>query len=253
MKKAIGYLKRGKYISLLTLLCMAFAYIADFRYYINESIYAAFNLGNLGEFGTKLIVSVLVAVFAAVGWAVGLLTAFLTRKKQVRAVTLYWLSGLFAIVALFFAPYNLQLLMPSTIMQNIAMIACIAHIVFILVDMWLFAWAICTGCIEVCKQSGIKGVVCISVFAIVATVLGFVSAACRWSFVIQTAVYGSVLAFFNVLNAAFEDGKEAEENSHVEVRCRKAYVYAVLIAITVLLIVVLIGTYFMTEQHIAIA
>lgn len=250
MKKTIDMFKKGKYISLLTVLCLAFSFAANFRYYINESVYAAFNLGNLGAFGQKLQVSVLVAVFAALGWAAGLLTAFLTRKKRADAVTLYWISGMFAIVALFFTPYNLQLLMPSTIMQNIAMIACIAHIVFILIDMWMFSCAFCVGSADAYGQSAKSGIVTICVAAVIATVLAYVSVASKWSFVVQTAVYGSILTALNVLHAAFP---EKENVTSAETVCvRSGVKTGAFAAATLLFAAVLIGAYFITEKFIAI-
>lgn len=254
MKTLLNDLKKAKYISLLILVCMTFTFAADFRYYINQSVYAAFNLGNLGAFGTKLYVSVLVAVFAAIGWGAGMLTAFLTRKKKVNAVTLYWLSGMFAVVMLFFTPYNLQLLMSATIMQNIVMIDCIAHIVFILVDMWLFAWALCAGSRDVLMRKEKYGIAIISVVAAVATALAFASIACKWSFVIQTAVYGSILTALNVFHAAFperEEGEEIKEISCAGSSGRKELIVAA--AVTILFIAVLVGAYFITEQYIAIA
>lgn len=254
MKRLLNDLKKAKYISLMILVCMTFTFAADFRYYINQSVYAAFNLGNLGAFGTKLYVSVLVAVFAAIGWGAGMLTAFLTRKKKVNAVTLYWLSGMFAVVMLFFTPYNLQLLMSATIMQNIVMIDCIAHIVFILVDMWLFAWVLCAGSRDVLMRKEKYGIAIISVVAAVATALAFASIACKWSFVIQTAVYGSILTALNVFHAAFperEEGEEIKEISCAGSSGRKELIVAA--AVTILFIAVLVGAYFITEQYIAIA
>lgn len=249
MKRYLENLRRGKYFSLLALLCLAFVYASSFRFYVNESVYAAFDLGNLGEFGKKLDVSVLIAVLAALGWAGGLLTAYLTRKKRVGAVTLYWLAGMFAIVALFFTPYNLQLLMPSTVMQNIAMILCIAHILFVFVDMWLFAWAFFAGSKDVCGQCGRYGAIVVTAFAVVAAVLAYLSITFKWSFVVQSAVYGCTLTAVNVLHAAFpesDDGVSAPESRDVRISA------AMTAVVTVVFAAVLAGAYFITENLIAI-
>lgn len=249
MNTTLNTFRKGKFLSFLTLLCVAFSFVSGFRYYINESVYAAFDLGNLGEFGKELKVSVLVAVFAALGWAIGLLAAFLTEKKKINAVTLYWLSGLFAIVALFFNPYNLQLLMPDTIMQNIAMIACIAHVVFILVDAFVFAWAVSAGSKEVLLA--VKGKIGIAVVissAAVATVFAFVSLVFKWSFVIQTAVCGGILTAVNVLHAAFPE-KESEVGADAEATRTYSRIGMVAVAVvTLLFAAVLIGAYFITEN-----
>lgn len=250
MNEVLNNLKKGKYVSFFTLICLAFSYASNFRYYINENVYAAFDLSNLGEFGKALKVSVLVVVCAALGWAIGFLTAFLTGKKKINVVTLYWLSGMFAIVALFFTPYNLQLLMPATIMQNIAMIACIAHVAFILVDVWLFSWAIFVGSREVCAAGGRTGVVAIAASAIVACVLAYVSIVCKWSFVIQVSVYGGIIIFINILNAAFSD--KMSEEKKCELRCCDKMMVAVAAVETALFLAVLIGVYFITENQIAI-
>lgn len=250
MNKTFGKLRTGKYLSFLAVLCLAFCYAANFRYYVNQSVYAAFDLRNLGEFGQKLHVSVLIAALAAIGWAAGLVTAYLSRKKKANAVTLYWLSGLFAIVALFFTPYNLQLLMPSTVMQNIATVACIAHFVFVAVDMWMFAWAFSVGYEDVCAQSGSCGEISVIITAIIAAVLAFVSMAYRWSFVLQTSVYGGALAALNVLHAAFPESRTQKTAKDVPEDARlKALAYT---AVAVLLAAVMVCAYFVTEKEIAI-
>lgn len=250
MKEVFDKIKRGKYISFVLVICIAFTYAAEFRYYIYENVYSAFNLGNLGEFGTKLSVSVLTAVFAALGWVAGLLTAFLTDKKKINVVTLYWLSGIFAIVALFFTPYNLQLLMPSTIMQNVAMIACIAHLVFMVADIWLFSWAICSGGNDVARQVKFKGTAFAVSAAATALVLAILSVRYKWSFVWIIAVYGCILTVLNVLHAAFPDKDETAESLETEVSFTEKITLRA--AVTAMFAAVLIGAYFITEAHIAI-
>lgn len=252
MSTIVKKCKEVKYLSLFLLTCMAFTFAAEFRYYVNQNIYAAFNLGNLGAFGANLSVSVLIAVFAALGWAAGIFTAWLTRKKQIGAVTLYWLSGMFAIVALFFTPYNLQLLMPSTIMQNIAMIACIAHIVFILVDMWLFAWAICVGSQALCLQ-GQKGLIIQSAIAVVATILAYLAVSLSWSFSICVAVYGGMLIVINILHAAFPEPDSVCCDDAEAVVPNDKVLWIARAVVTGLMLAVLIGAYYITESHIAIA
>lgn len=250
MNNAISKLKKAKYISLLALMLLIFSYAAQFRYYINANIYAAFNLGNLGPIGQKLNVSILVAVFCALGWAIGLLTAFLTRKKDINAVTLYWLAGMFAIVALFFTPYNLQLLMPDTILQNIAMIACIAHIVFIFADMWIFAWAFCQGCKDLYSQGKNEAFVLIPSAAVAAMILSYFASAYMWSFSICVSVYGTVLTAINVLHAAFDKN----DNCNMEITSTDNIKILTLTgAVTLILMTVIAGAYFITENNIAIS
>lgn len=250
MNRILENVRRGQYVSLFAVLSLTFYYAADFRYYVNRSVYSAFDLGNLGAFGQKLRVSVLIAVFAALGWAIGVLTAFLTRKKRINSVTLYWLAGLFAIVALLFTPYNLQLLMPSEIMQNIAMISCIAHIVFVFADMWIFAWTFCVGVIRACAQSGRYYAALISSIAVVAAVLAYLSIALGWSFVALTSVYGCVLAALNILHAAFPERTTQDENAKTSV-CPRVTAVTVL-SVSLLFAAVLIGACFITENLIAI-
>lgn len=254
MNNVMKKIKSAKHISFFVLILLAFTYVAEFRYYINENIYSAFDLGNLGEIGKKLSVSVLVAVFCVLGWALGMLTGFLTRKKNIRVTTLYWLSGMFAIVALFFTPYNLQLLMSDTILQNIAMIACIAHIVFILVDMWIFAWALCVGSKNIYLQSSREAFIIIPSVGIIAMVLSYLTSAFTWSFSISTSIYAVILTLINIVDSFFDKDETCllcQDAEKTKTDCIKSW--SINGILTLIFLVVLIGTYFITENNIVIS
>lgn len=235
------------------LMLMIFSYAAQFRYYINSDIYSAFNLGNLGEFGQKLNVSLLVAVFCTLGWTAGLITAFLFRKKNVNTVLLYLFSGLFAITALLFTPYNLQLLMPDTILQNIAMILCIAHIVFIFADMWLFSFTFCSGCKDLYLKSENEAFVIVPTIAVIAVILSYFANAYMWSFSICIAIYSTTLVVINLLHSvfSFESGKKS-----IEYPMPTKYDLIKLLmltgCVTLLLVTLITGAHFITENNIAI-
>lgn len=107
MTSKLDSLKNGKHISFLLLASITFTYLSSFRLYINENIYKAFDLSNIGPIGRKLNVSVIIAVVMVLGWILGTITARFTSKKIKNNTTLYWMSSLFAIVALMFTPYNL--------------------------------------------------------------------------------------------------------------------------------------------------
>lgn len=218
---------------------------SDFRYYIYENIYKSFNLGNLGAIGAELNVSVLVAVLAAAGWVAGMLTAVFTRNKAVSGTLPYWLAGMFAVVALLFTPYNLQLLMPTQIMQNIAMIGCIAHIVFMFADMWVFAWALCRGIYS--AMSSETGAQSAALAVIVAAVLALLTVIFKWHFAICIAVYAGVLVALNTVRAV-TDGKVYNQVAS----CNITRFSVACAAVTLLFVAVLAASYFVTEAYIAI-
>lgn len=245
MKNIFVRLKRGGYVSYLLTALTAFLYAAQFRYYINSDIYKAFDLGNLGAFGADLSVSVLVAVLAAVGWAGGAATAFFTRKKGLRSGTAYWIAGMFALVALLFTPYNLQLLMPTTNQQNISMICCIANIVFMLVDMWVFSFALLRGGARLAESEGLAGAVYACCAAAVATAPAFAAVAAEWPFAVCVGIYAALLTVLSTVKLFFP-----EEECACDVAGGRTY--AVSGIVTALFVAVLAGAYFITEAHIAL-
>ena len=231
MKNIFVRLKRGGYVSYLLTALTAFLYAAQFRYYINSDIYKAFDLGNLGAFGADLSVSVLVAVLAAVGWAGGAATAFFTRKKGLRSGTAYWIAGMFALVALLFTPYDLQLLMPTTNQQ--------------IIDMWAFSFALLRGGARLAESEGFAGAVYACCAAAVATALAFAAVAAEWPFAVCVGIYAALLTVLSAVKLFFP-----EEECACDVAGGRTY--AVSGIVTALFGAVLAGAYFITEAHIAL-
>ena len=182
---------------------------------------------------------------AAVGWAGGAATAFFTRKKGLRSGTAYWIAGMFALVALLFTPYNLQLLMPTTNQQNISMICCIANIVFMLFDMWAFSFALLRGGARLAESEGLAGAVYACCAAAVATAPAFAAVAAKWPFAVCVGIYAALLTVLSAVKLFFP-----EEECSCDVAGGRAY--AVSGIVTALFVAVLAGAYFITEAHIAL-
>lgn len=242
-------IKDGKYISLVSALLLFITFLTGLRYYINQNIYKAFNLGNLGAFGAKLEVSVLVLIFMGVGYLLGVGLFYLTRKHidPRTRVTLYSVSGLFAIIILLIQPYNLQLMLPGVNQQNVVMINCIAIIVFGAIETTLLSWALNVHIFNF--SQGIKRVdiiylVCAVAFAIV---IALISVAHGFSFAICVAVYASVLLGINILHSFFVD-KEIMTN-----QVEKSIFTWMQVSMCALVVVLLLCGYFIVEPMIAIA
>lgn len=248
IKNIYKTIKDGKYISLVSALLLFTTFLTGLRYYINQNIYKAFNLGNLGAFGAKLEVSVIVLIFMGVGYLLGVGLYYLTRKhiKPRTCVTLYSVSGLFAIIILLIQPYNLQLMMSGVNQQNLVMINCIAIIVFGAIETTLLSWALNVHIFSF--SQGIKRVdiiylVCAVAFAIV---IALISVAFEFSFAICVAVYASVLLGVNILHSFVVD-KEIMTN-----QATQSIFTWIQVGMCALVVVLLLCGYFIVEPMIAI-
>lgn len=249
MKRFILRLRSEKVLSLTAALLTTFTFLTAFRYYVNENVYKAFTLGNLGQFGNGLFVSVIVPVLLAVGFLVGFLSWFFTKKKlKPRAsVTIYAISGLFAIVILLIQPYNLQLLLPAVNQQTVVMVNFIAIAVFGAVELALLTWGILFHLAELRKLMNARilvSIVCICAFAVVISLL---TAALKWPFAVCLAIYASVLCGVNIVHSLFYE----KESSFAEY---KAYRWSMIApAIFAFLIaILLICGYYIVEPMIAL-
>lgn len=238
MKNAWNKLKQGKYLSLFMASLLLFTYLAGARYYLYENIYKAFNLGNLGAFGAKLHVSVLLPVLMTAGVLLGALFAFLTRKKvnMKTSVTLYTWSALFVIAFCFFTPYHLQLLLPAQILQNLAMINCIAVMVFSAVAVALLSWSVFT-------HLNVLGISCGStcgVTAVVCVLLGFlvaVTAVCfQASFRGCVMLYTGILFLVNILCTLFDMKSDLSGEKNGERRFVSRFALAAFLMVAALVI-----------------
>lgn len=239
MKSLRNNIVKGKYGSFLATSLLLFAYLMDARYYLYENIYKAFQLGNLGPVGARLQVSILMPVLMALGVLTGWLLSFLFRKKTSgrTLIVLYTLCALFAIVFLFFTPYHLQLLMPSQIMQNLAMINCIAVMVFAAVDAALFSWAVFSHLTVMKKQGGRLGGIVLLVCAVLAFGAGSLLMEARGSFPIYVGLYAGILIIINSLHSiiGWENHPEPEGNPD------KFFVFAGALTAFLMLAAIVIG------------
>lgn len=249
IKNIYKTIKDGKYISLVSALLLFTTFLTGLRFYINQNIYKAFNLGNLGAFGTKLELSEIVPVFMGVGFLLGVGLYYLTRKhiKPRTSVTLYSVSGLFAIIILLIQPYNLQLMLSGVNQQNLVMINCIAIIVFGAIETTLLSWAFNVHIFSFSqgiKRADIIYMVCAVAFAIV---IALISVAYAFSFAICVAVYASVLLGVNILHSFVVD-KETMTN-----QATQSIFTWIQVGTCALVVVLLICGYFIVEPMIAIA
>lgn len=245
----LNRIKSTKYISILSAMLILFTYIANLRYYISSNIFRAFNLGNLGAFGTKLTISLICVVFMSLAYVLGVLLAYFTRKKTSnnKIAALYFLSGLMALGLLIFTPYNLQLLMPSQNLQNIAMINVIAVMVFALADVLVFSWGLNLHIAKIASESGVVDIVHVGVAAVVATIFAVLTLTLSWSFTICITVYSSILMAVNILHA-FVANKD-DKIKRLELN-KKSYII-VIVAALLALVLLLVG-YFVAEAKIAL-
>lgn len=205
MKSILKNAADTKAVSCFSCALLLFTYLADARRYLYDNIYTAFDLGNLGAFGARLSVSVLLPVLMAFGVAVGAALAFAVRRRAARSlpVVLYTLSALFVVVFLFFTPYNLQLLLPSQIGQNLAMIGCIAVLVFCAVDTAVFSLSLLVHRQLLGRSAGRHGGVLVLLLLGLAAAGALALTFCHAPFGVCTAVFAGVLLFANILDAAF--------------------------------------------------
>lgn len=249
IKNISNRIKTGKYISILSALLLFMTFLTGVRYYINQNIFKSFNLGNLGAFGTKLEVSVIVLIFMGLGCILGFGLYYLTRKRinQRTCVTLYSVSGLFAIIILLIQPYNLQLMLPAVNQQNIAMINCIAIIVFGAVETLLLSWALNVHIARLSQNFTRIDLVYFVCVVVIATLTALLCVGYGISFAICVAVYASVLLGVNILHSFVVDKdaikQECKINNNTWIAHGCLYVVAV---------VLLLCGYFIVEPMIAI-
>lgn len=256
--KTATYLRNKKYMSFALTAILLFAYAVCMRFYINQNIYKAFNLGNLGEIGQKLFVSTIMAVVSAIGFGLGFLLSFLTKKKASaqRTNILYSLSSVFTVIMLLFTPYNIQLLMPDQILQNIAMINCIALIFFSFVDICLLSWTLNSQiCLwsknlvaDVFSKSDISVCSCIAVLSLA---LAVIVLALKGSVETLFAVIASLLLILNIADGIAPRPSFQEDGQKPLAYFRKTSVVCYAVLAATFIVSIIIG-YYITESLIAI-
>lgn len=250
IKNTLNKIKTGKYISIISAILLFTTFITGLRYYINQNIFKSFNLGNLGAFGTKLEVSVIVLVFMGLGYLLGFGLYIITRKrtKQRTLITLYSASSLFAIIILLVQPYNLQLMLPAVNQQNIAMINCIAIIVFSGIEILLLSWALNLHIFSLLQNITRVDLIYIVCSVVVATLISLLCVAYGVSLAICAAVYTSILLSVNIIHS-FTVDKETITPIQCKITNSMWIAHACL---AILAIVLMLSGYFIVEPMIAI-
>lgn len=199
MKNMLKALKKNRYISLFLIFMILFTYLSGLRLYIYENINKSFTLIRLGA--EWIDISALASILLALGVVVGAVIALFIRKKISMNLTtmLYALSGLFAIVLLFFTPYNLQLLMPATNLQNITSINLIAVLFFSTIDVALFTLVLGTHILF--NIWDITGTIVLAMSIIISVIISMLATVFVWSFIVCIGVYASILLLINTVNS----------------------------------------------------
>lgn len=250
IKNTLNKIKTQKYISIFSAILLFTTFITGLRYYINQNIFKSFNLGNLGAFGTKLEVSVIVLVFMGLGYLLGFGLYILTHKrtKQRTLIILYSALSLFAIIILLVQPYNLQLMLPGVNQQNIAMINCIAIIVFGGIEILLLTWALNLHIFCLFQNITHVDLIYIACSVVVATLISLLCVGYGVSFAICVAVYTSMLLGVNIIHS-FTVDKETITPIQCKITNSMWIAHACL---AVLAIVLMLSGYFIVEPMIAI-
>lgn len=211
MKKLNKEMKNQKPISFLLTGLLLFTFLAGVRLYLFENIYKAYNLGNLGGVGAKLNVSVIVAGFLAISVIIGLVLSLLTKNKlrENSSATFCFISGLATIVFLFFTPYNLQLVLPTQIMQNLAMINCIAVMVFSLVVSSIFVYTIVIQIIQLCQSNKKSFLVLLGVSVFACLVISMLTVSLNWSFSILANFYAWCLLIISLADILWSKSNQS--------------------------------------------
>ena len=151
-------------------------------------------------------------------------------------------SALLGVIILFFTPYQLSLLSPTTNGQNIATINLI--VVFLgAAEVCLLTVSIGSHFAEYFKDGSLAPLVAAFICASVAVVLSLLAAEFTWSFTICTAVYAAVLLAVNMVNSFIQ--KKGDEYTDAPVRDYKIYIVCAIIIL--LALGVAVGGHFLCE------
>lgn len=246
MKKLFHVLKNRRYISLLSAFLLLFTYLAATRSYIYENINKSLYFIQTGSPNVSVGATVTGTLVAAA--VLGVILCWLLRDKftERSTIVLYLISAFFAIVLLFFTPYNLSLSSPETNGQNIATICMILVIFLSCVGVILFTMAIGSHFAEYFKDGSFAPQIAAFICAAIAVVLSLLAAEFTWSFTICTAVYAGVLFAVNIVNCFIQ--KKGDEYTDAPVRDYKIYIVCGVIIL--LALGVAIGGHFFSDPAI---
>lgn len=208
MKKVLENLRKNKYFTLFFAIMLMFAYMGGARKYIYDNCTKIFDLSRMGSPWFNL--SAGFAVLMAIAVCVGVLLAFLLRKKISIdwVIAGYGLGGVVSVLTLLFTPYNLQILSPSTQLDAFATVTFIAVFVFSLVTVVLLSAAISSHILIATHQTGMIAIIVSCAEIAIATLFICLSVAFNWSLQIYLIVLTALLLVFYTVNVFDKSGEE---------------------------------------------
>lgn len=243
MKKVFQVLKNRRYISLLSAFLLLFTYLAATRSYIYENINKSLVFGQTGTPDISVGATVTGTLVAAA--VLGVIICWFARDKFTERTTinLYIIAAFWAIVLLFFTPYNLSLLSPTTNGQNIATINLIVVVFLGAAEVCLLTVSIGSHFAEYFKDGSLAPLVAAFICAAISVVLSLLAAEFTWNFVVCTAVYAGVLLTVNIVNGFIQ--KSGDEFTDAPVHDYKIYIVCAVIIL--LALGVAVGGHFLCE------
>lgn len=152
-------------------------------------------------------------------------------------------SALLGVMILFFTPYQLSLLSPTTNGQNIATINLIVVVFLCAAEVCLLTVSIGSHFAEYFKDGSLAPLVAAFICAAISVVLSLLAAEFTWNFVVCTAVYAGVLLAVNIVNGFIQ--KSGDEFTDAPVRDYKIYIVCAIIIL--LALGVAVGGHFLCE------
>ncbi len=152
-------------------------------------------------------------------------------------------SALLGVMILFFTPYQLSLLSPTTNGQNIATINLIVVVFLGAAEVCLLTVSIGSHFAEYFKDGSLAPLVAAFICAAISVVLSLLAAEFTWNFVVCTAVYAGVLLAVNIVNGFIQ--KSGDEFTDAPVHDYKIYIVCAVIIL--LALGVAVGGHFLSE------
>jgi hypothetical protein len=198
MKKLYIKFIEDKYTPLFVTLLALFINIIGFRYYVFENIYILVNLSNLGGVGQRLFVTDLLNYSLIGGLILAVILISLTHKKlKERAITkVMCVWAVFLWLLILINPYNLQVLMPGQIMQNISMINFLILLLLYLINISFAVFSLLTMIISIENTRLLPFIV--SALIIIAACFAMVFLKCAWSYRNFTILFALALLITNI-------------------------------------------------------
>lgn len=199
MDKLYEKFNKYRFVSTLFLLLLSFTFFMGFRYYIYENISKSLTLGQLGEFGSKITITLANSLLLSIGALFGGVLGYLMRKKISSSFvnTMMFISSLLCFMTLFINPYNIQLITAQNL-QNIVTISTIGMFVFGFINATLLVYTITINIVSLKSEVNAVNLVGYSICGIIAVVLAFISLYFKMSIMNLLAIYSICLIVLSI-------------------------------------------------------